>query len=263
LFADVAVLLKAVRYAITDDEFYVPKDVDKAEELLALAQTRLAELKEHRASWPRQTGTLARGFFSAIDGSPQPIGLEIPADLDWTKPVALTVWLHGRGDKATDMHFIAERMHKAGQFQPGIGIILHPFGRQCLGFQLAGETDVLEAIEAVKHLYKIDEKRIMLAGFSMGGAGAWHLGAHYAGHWCALHAGAGFVEVKSFMKMARQTLPPDYIQTLWASTTCRTTFATCSIFLCLPIAARLTGKKWPQTSWPKVSKPKARRSSTS
>src|SRR5712671_6381453 len=36
LFADVAVLLKAVRYALTDGEFYVPKDVDQAEELLAL-----------------------------------------------------------------------------------------------------------------------------------------------------------------------------------------------------------------------------------
>ena len=215
LFADVAVLLKAVRFAITDGEFYAPKDVDKAEELLALAKTRLAELKEHHASWPRQTGTLARGFFSTIDGSPQPIGLEIPADMDWSKPVALTVWLHGRGDKATDMHFIAEHMHKAGQFQPGIGIILHPFGRQCLGFQLAGETDVMEAIEAVKHLYKIDEKRIMLAGFSMGGAGAWHLGAHYADNWCAVHAGAGFVDVKRFMKMTPETLPPAYIQTLW------------------------------------------------
>lgn len=215
LFADVAVLLKAVRYALTDGEFYGSKDVEKAEELLALAQTRLDELKEHRPAWPGQTGLLARGFFSAIDGSPQPIGLEIPPDLDWSKPVPLTVWLHGRGDKSTDMQFIAEHLRKAGQFQPGIGIILHPFGRQCLGFQLAGEIDVLEAIEAVKRLYKIDEKRILLAGFSMGGAGAWHVGAHFADHWCALHAGAGFVEVKRFMKMTPAPLPAAYIQTLW------------------------------------------------
>ena len=215
LFADVAVLFKAVRYALTDGEFYVPKDADKAEELLALSETRLAELKEHRASWPKHTGTLARGFFSAIDGSPQPIGLEIPSDLDWSKPISLTVWLHGRGDKATDMHFIVDHLHKPGQFQPGLGIILHPFGRQCLGYQLAGETDVLEAIEAVKHLYKIDDKRIMLSGFSMGGAGAWHVGAHFADHWCALHTGAGFVEVKRFMKMTPEKLPPTYVQTLW------------------------------------------------
>jgi len=77
--------------------------------------------------------------FAKVPKKRQPIGLEIPAYLDWSKPVALTVWLHGRGDKVTDMHFLVERLHKPGQFQPGTGIILHPFGRQCLGFQLAGE----------------------------------------------------------------------------------------------------------------------------
>jgi len=44
----------------------------------------------------------------------------------------------GRGDKVTDMHFIADHLHQPGQFQPGVSIILHPFGRHCLGFQLAG-----------------------------------------------------------------------------------------------------------------------------
>ncbi|MEI7732229.1 MAG: prolyl oligopeptidase family serine peptidase [Verrucomicrobiota bacterium] len=215
LYADVAVLLKAVRYALLHGEFYAPKDVDKAKELLQLAQSRLTELKANQPSWTKQTGTLARGFISSLDGSPQPIGLEIPPDLDWSKPVPLAVWLHGRGDKATDMHFIADRLHKSGAFQPGGCIILHPFGRQCLGFQLAGETDILEAIEAVKRRYRIDEKRILLAGFSMGGAGAWHAGAHYADQWCALHAGAGFVDVRRFLKLTPTNLPPEYVQTLW------------------------------------------------
>ena len=34
-------------------------------------------------------------------------------------------------------------------------------------------------------------------------------------HWCALHTGAGFVDVKRFMRMTPETLPPAYIQTLW------------------------------------------------
>jgi predicted esterase len=215
LIADVSVLLKAVRYAFINSEIYVPKDVEKVRELLQLAETRLTELQERRAAWPKQTGTLARGFISGIDGTPQPIGLEIPPDLNFSKPVPLMVWLHGRGDKNTDLHFIADRLHKAGQFQPGGCIIVHPFGRQCLGYQLAGETDVLEAVEAVKRLYKIDDKRIMLGGFSMGGAGAWHIGAHYVDLWCALHTGAGFVDVKRFLKLTPETVPPAYTQTLW------------------------------------------------
>ena len=215
LQADATVLLKAVRFALINGEFYTPKDVGKAKELLQLAESRLAELRVNKASWTKQTGLVARGFISSINGSPQPIGLEIPGDLDLDKPAPLMVWLHGRGDKNTDMHFIVDRLHKAGQFQPGGCIILHPFGRQCLGYQLAGEADVLEAIEAVKWMYKIDDKRIMLGGFSMGGAGAWHVGAHYADHWCALHAGAGFVDVKRFLNLTPDQMPPGYTQTLW------------------------------------------------
>ena len=152
LLADATVLLKAVSFALINGEFYTPKDVEKAKELLQLAESRLAELRANKASWTKQTGLVARGFISAIDGSPQPIGLEIPADLDPAKPAPLLVWLHGRGDKNTDMHFIVDRLHKAGQFQPGGCIILHPLGRQCLGYQLAGEADVLEAVEAVKRM---------------------------------------------------------------------------------------------------------------
>ncbi len=158
---------------------------------------------------------LVRGFISAIDGSPQPIGLEIPAGLDLSIRAPLTVWLHGRGDKVTDLQFIDERMHRPGQFQPGGCIILHPFGRQCVGYELAGETDVLEAIGAVKRMYRIDDRRILLAGFSMGGAGAWHVGAHYADLWCGLHTGAGFVEVKRFQNLTPARFPPVYTQTLW------------------------------------------------
>ena len=72
LWADVSVLLKAVRYALVNGEFYVPKDVEKAKQL-QLAESRLAELKEHQPYWPqpywpKQAGTLVRGFISGMDG---------------------------------------------------------------------------------------------------------------------------------------------------------------------------------------------------
>ena len=116
-----------------------------------------------------------RGYRSIIDGSLQPYGLEIPADLDLSKPVPLYVWLHGRGDNETDMHFIAGRTGQQGQIAPAGAIVLHAFGRQCVGFKSAGEVDIFEAIDSVKHRYKIDPDRILLMGFSMGGAGAWHV----------------------------------------------------------------------------------------
>ena len=48
--------------------------------------------------------------------------------------------------------------------------------------------------------YKIDPRRIVLRGFSMGGAGAWHLGLHYPDRWAAVEAGAGFTETKRYAK---------------------------------------------------------------
>ncbi len=48
------------------------------------------------------------------------------------------IWLHGRGDKATDLHFINERMTQVGQLGPVNAIVINPFGRQCVGFKSAG-----------------------------------------------------------------------------------------------------------------------------
>ena len=35
---------------------------------------------------------------------------------------------------------------------------------------------------------------MLVRGFSMGGAAAWHFGAHFAGLWAAVAPGAGFTE---------------------------------------------------------------------
>ncbi|MBI5394821.1 MAG: hypothetical protein HZA91_05935 [Verrucomicrobia bacterium] len=60
--------------------------------------------------------------------------------------------------------------------------------------------------------YKIDYSRIVLRGFSMGGAGAWHLGLHYPDKWAAVEAGAGFTDTKKYAKL--DTLPPWQEKTL-------------------------------------------------
>jgi dienelactone hydrolase len=156
-----------------------------------------------------------RGYRSSIDDSVQPYGLVVPKEADLTRPLPLYVWLHGRGDKTTDLHFIHQRLTSVGRIEPSHAIVLHPFGRQCIGFKSAGEIDVLEAIEHVKSQYKIDDRRIVLMGFSMGGAGAWHVGAHYADRWVALSPGAGFAETALYNRILPENYPVDYEQTLW------------------------------------------------
>jgi predicted esterase len=145
----------------------------------------------------------------------QPYGLVIPEKLDLSKPVPLYVWLHGRGDKTTDLQFIHQRQTSVGQIAPDNAIVLHPFGRYCNAFKFAGETDVLEAIDSVAERYPIDRRRIVLWGFSMGGAGAWHLGAHYPDRWVVVSPGAGFAETARYQRLD-PAIVPEIERTLWS-----------------------------------------------
>jgi hypothetical protein len=213
--ADALIFEKAVRYAIDLGEFYQPRDIGRAAELLKFGQERLDELADGRASWAKARGLVVRGYRSRIDDSVQPYGLLIPDKLNLDQPVPLYVWLHGRNDKGTDLHFIAERMRSRGEFAPDDAIVLHVFGRYCNAFKFAGEVDVFEAIDSVKSRYRIDPRRLVLLGFSMGGAGVWHLGAHYPDRFVAMSPGAGFVDTRRYQRILDSRLPPWYEQKLW------------------------------------------------
>ncbi|MFP6854294.1 MAG: prolyl oligopeptidase family serine peptidase, partial [Opitutales bacterium] len=212
---DVKVFHKAVRFALLNGEFYDKKQFALVDELLDEGDRRAASIAAGEAPWAKANGLVVRGFRSRIDDSVQPYGLEIPEELELNRAVPLYVWLHGRGDKTTDLHFIKQRMTKPGKFALDDGIALHPFGRQCIGYKSAGETDVMEAIEAVKREYRVDPERIALMGFSMGGAGAWHLGARMANDWAVVHAGAGFAETARYNRLTNEQYPPWYEQRLW------------------------------------------------
>ena len=221
--ADADIFLKAIRYALDFDEWYDKKPEDgikKATALLEEAKIRIAALKNGKTPWMEGSGNKVLGFYSAIDGSPQPYGVEVPEGLSFgkgKKPVSMWIWLHGRGDTATDLHFVYGKLtsKKPGQFQPKGTIVIHPFGRYCNGWKSAGETDVFEARDDAKARFNVDENRIALAGFSMGGAGAWHMGAHFADQWACVHAGAGFADVKRYQKLTPDKYPAWYEQTLW------------------------------------------------
>jgi hypothetical protein len=214
--ANAEVFLKAVRYAIENKEFYKPEDTGKARDLLAEADRRVTDLAAKRSPWLTATGFVVRGYYSDIDGSAQPFGLEIPDNTPKTNAPAW-FWLQGRGDTRTDLHFIHERMKKGGEFKPPGTIIVHPWGRYCIGYKGPGEQDVLDVRQLLIDEEKVDPRRTALAGFSMGGAGAWLLGAHYTDKWAVVHTGAGFVDVKRYQKLTPDKIAatPAWEQTLW------------------------------------------------
>lgn len=112
--ADAEIFLKALRYALEFDEWYDKKPEDslkKANALLDEAAKRIDGLKNNQTPWLEGSGQKVLGFYSKLDDSAQPYGVEIPEGLDYkAKKTPMWIWLHGRGDTATDLNFVYSRL---------------------------------------------------------------------------------------------------------------------------------------------------------
>jgi pimeloyl-ACP methyl ester carboxylesterase len=216
LLPDVQIFHNAVRYALTYNEFYKPEEIKLAKEQLKQGLARAQALRTGNPDWPRAAGLVVRGYVSEIDGSVQPYGLVVPASYQANTPhqFRLDAWFHGRGENLTELNFINDRQKKVGEFAPPNAFVLHLYGRYCNANKFAGEMDLFEALAAVRQAYPIDEHRISVRGFSMGGAATWHIGAHHAGLWAAVAPGAGFAETPEYTK-AKVEDWPWYEQKLW------------------------------------------------
>ena len=213
LLPDVQIFQRAVSTALKDNEFFAPAEIARAKDLLAEGRARAEQLAKGEAPWTKATGLVVRGYVSKIDGSVQPIGLVVPESYTTigNHKYRLDIWLHGRSENLSEVSFLADHQKNAGLFTPDDTIVLHPYGRYCNAFKFAGEVDILEGIEAVKRQYRIDDDRVAMRGFSMGGAGCWHMAVHFADQWVAAAPGAGFVESIEFLKIKddeADALPP-------------------------------------------------------
>jgi pimeloyl-ACP methyl ester carboxylesterase len=202
LLPDVEILHKAVDWPLRYDEFFDAKQVDTARHLLALGRERVAQLRAGQAPWTEATGLVIRGYRSKLGDSVQPYALVVPPD--WKRAGGparrLDVVLAGRNEKRTELAFIAEHEKGPGEIVPAGAIVLHCYGRFCNATKFAGEVDVMEALQTVRRAYKIDPDRIIVRGFSMGGASTWHLAVHFPDLWAAASPGAGFAETAVYTK---------------------------------------------------------------
>ncbi len=204
--ADVSVSLKAAKWIVKHGEFFAKDSVAKTIRVLDAGMQRASDLKQAKHPWTAAKGGVSRGFVSKIDGSVQPYAIYVPDSYDGKAATRLDVILHGRDATLTEVKFFDAHDHKPFP-KAESGLVLHVYGRGNNAYRWAGEADVFEAIEAVKRNYRVDDHRILLRGFSMGGAGAWHLGLHHPDLWCAVEAGAGFSETKTYAKLKEI---PDY-----------------------------------------------------
>jgi hypothetical protein len=218
LIPDVEIYHKAVQSALEQDLFFAKGDIAAAEILLNKGFERAGQLRVGEAPWTTAAGLVVRGYVSKIDGSVQPYGLVVPQSFDPAGAAKhrLDVWHHGRNNKLSELRFISERQTKVGQFAPKGAFVLHPYGRYCNAMKFAGETDTFEALEHAKRHYRIDENRITVRGFSMGGAATWHMATHHADIWAAASPGAGFAETAVYQDIFNKKPKPTWWeQKLW------------------------------------------------
>ena len=218
LLPDVIIFHKAVDVALRYDEFIRASEFEIAESLLAEGMARADSLREGLAPWTQSSGLVVRGYRSRIDDSVQPYGLVVPSAFltGGTRSYRADVWLHGRDNRLTELKFVNQRMHSFGQFVPKDAFVIHPYGRFCNAFKFAGEVDVFEVLDAVRRHYPIDDRRVAIRGFSMGGAGCWHLAVHHPDVWVAAAPGAGFSESAEYLGLwKKEPKPTWYQQLLW------------------------------------------------
>jgi len=133
----------------------------------------IAELKINNHLLSNKKDVFRRAFRSKIDSTLQPYSIKVPVDFNADKKYPLFVMLHGSGadDKAMLDNSLTENNF----------IEIAPFGRgtsNCFTSDGA-EIDVKEAIDDAIKSYPIDTSKIIIAGFSMGGYGAYRIFYEY------------------------------------------------------------------------------------
>ncbi len=196
--SEVEIFHKAAVWMGRYDEYFYEDSAAQTISLLDIGLRRAQELESGKSSWTTATGPVVRAYRSRLDGSVQPYFVHVPASYDGRKPVRMDVLLHGTSRGMAEVQFMsrkpAEIRHGGLPLEPVDFIQMEVLGRTNNAYRWAGEADVLEAVEAARRSYAIDENRVVLRGFSMGGAGAWTLGLHHPDHWAAIEAGAGFTD---------------------------------------------------------------------
>lgn len=240
LAAEVLVFPRSVEMALELSQFYRPAELQFAERLLDEAERRIEVIRSggHWRDVVLSTGpmnplpvrkpiergetfSVIGGYKSEIDGSYQPYGLVVPAGMSSsdTRPRRLDLWFHGRGEKLSEVAFLCGQWTSNGEYTPDDTFVLHPYGRYSNAFRFAGEVDVHEVLTHIIKNLPVDEHKISVRGFSMGGAACWQFATRYPDQWFAANPGAGFSETSDFLDFFQgepvKDSAPWYQQKMW------------------------------------------------
>jgi dienelactone hydrolase len=216
---DVEIYLKAAENIVRFEEWYSENSGNWALQTLDQGLERAKQAEGGQAVWWDSPGRWVVGAYpSRIDGSIQPFAVLLPYDYgkDPKKKWRLDIVLHGRDAALTEAKFISSHGTTTKAAPKDLDYIqLEVYGRGNNAYRWAGERDVDEAVEwfstrgAKPARDSINFEKVVLRGFSMGGAGTWHIGLHHPFAFAVIGPGAGFTSTHGYVGNLPKVLP-DY-----------------------------------------------------
>lgn len=138
--------------------------------------------------------TFERRTFTAPDGTTMRYGLSVPGDYTASRPRPLVLALHpgGGGSPYYGDSFLRSI------FLPGLRdlapIMIAPDVPGRTWTEPRAEQAVMALVAATSKEFAIDNARVLVVGFSLGGAGTWHLSSRQADRFTAAIVMAGRTE---------------------------------------------------------------------
>jgi len=139
----------------------------------------LDELEAGRKPKRPVHGQIEYAYISKIDDMVQPYYAYVPRSYNGTRQMPLIVYLHGYAPDLNKVNWILPPQGLLDGCEKHGYLMVAPFARSNTDFQSIGELDVMHVLQLAKKRWKVDEDRVFLLGYSMGGMGAWTVGAHY------------------------------------------------------------------------------------
>ncbi len=202
------VRLHVARIALLEREYRPQGDVadEVAREHASLCGALAALSVE--APPPVRTGVRLEAYVSVIDNSPQPFWRYLPPSWSATNQAPLLVFLHGYSPASDLINVPGIPLDLTNAANRAGACIVAPFGRANTDYQGIGEQDVVIVLNEMVRRYGCDRQRVVVYGYSMGGLGAWCMGARQPQLFNAILVAAGRGDFYTWHRLAPADVPP-------------------------------------------------------
>jgi hypothetical protein len=163
---------------------------------------------ENGKARPVTPGLHEYAYLSAIDDAPQPFYVYIPRGHDGRTFLPCVVYLHGYSPDLNKLNWQMIPVELLDYCDRYGFYLLAPFARSNTDFQGVGEVDVIQAFQRLLRMVPVNGNKVYLFGYSMGGMGAFTLGAHYPDVWAGIVSLSGRADYYLWKDLDREKVEP-------------------------------------------------------